>query len=250
MTPDLGLLSELPPAEQRAVISRMHRHTYGAGEIICHEGDPADTMHFVVEGRVVARRASEAGDVHAYSLMGPGQAFGELAMIRRGGRRTVTIEAIERTVTMTLAYADFERLCAGHPEVNRLLLRLLVARVDRLTDALMEALHAPAEQRVLRRLVNLCGMYSTAGTKKFTGHGVAQPDRSGRARRRHASDRQPRAAAPRGRGCRRAPPGPHHGARRAGTPARGGHAEPTQPPVSDWVGQGVEVTSGRRSAAR
>ena len=159
--PDLGLLSELPPAEQRAVISRMHRHTYGAGEIICHEGDLADTMHFVVEGRVVARRASEAGDVHAYSLMGPGQAFGELGMIRAGRRRTVTIEAIERTVTMTLAYADFERLCAGHPEVNRLLLRLLVARIDRLTDALMEALHAPAEQRVIRRLVNLCGVYST-----------------------------------------------------------------------------------------
>ena len=162
MTPDLGLLSELRPAEQRAVISRMHRHTYGAGEIICHEGDPADTVHFVIEGRVIARRASEAGDVHAYNLMGPGQAFGELAMIRRGRRRTVTIEAIERTVTMTLAYDDFERLCATHPEVNRLLLRLLVARIDRLTDALMEALHAPAEQRVVRRLVKLCGMYSTA----------------------------------------------------------------------------------------
>ncbi len=161
MTPDLGLLSELRPAEQRAVISRMHRHTYAAGETICHEGDLADTMHFVVEGRVVARRASQAGDVHAYSLMGPGQAFGELAMIRPVRRRTVTIEAIERTVTMTLAYADFERLCASHPEVNRLLLRLLVARIDRLTDGLMEALHMPAEQRVLRRLVNLCGMYST-----------------------------------------------------------------------------------------
>ncbi len=160
MTLDLGLLSELPPAQQRAVISQMHRHTYRAGETICHEGDPADTMHFVVEGRVVARRASEAGDVHAYSLMGPGQAFGELGMIRPGRRRTVTIEAIERTVTMTLAYADFERLRASHPEVNRLLLRLLVARVDRLTDALMEALHTPAEQRVLRRLLNLCGTYS------------------------------------------------------------------------------------------
>ena len=161
MTIRLGLLAELDEEDQRRLVARMRRRNFDAGEIICHEGDLADTMHFVIEGRVVARRASEAGDVHAYSLMGPGQAFGELAMIRRGGRRTVTIEAIERTVTMTLAYADFERLCAGHPEVNRLLLRLLVARIDRLTDALMEALHAPAEQRVIRRLVNLCGVYST-----------------------------------------------------------------------------------------
>jgi CRP-like cAMP-binding protein len=99
--------------------------------------------------------------VHAYAVLGPGQAFGELAMIRRDGRRTATIEAIEPTVTMTLGYADFERLCADHPEVNRLLLRLLAARVARLTDALMEALHAPAEQRVLRRLLALCGEYSS-----------------------------------------------------------------------------------------
>jgi CRP-like cAMP-binding protein len=139
----------------------MHRHTYRAGEVVCYEGESADTVHFVVEGRVVARRASEAGDVHAYAVLGPGQAFGELAMIRRDGRRTATIEAIEPTVTMTLGYADFERLCAEHPEVNRLLLRLLAARVARLTDALMEALHEPADLRVVRRLLTLCGMYSS-----------------------------------------------------------------------------------------
>ncbi|MBC9823962.1 Crp/Fnr family transcriptional regulator [Terrabacter sp. MAHUQ-38] len=161
MSIDVGLLSDLSPQERREVLARMHRHTYRSGEVVCYEGESADTVHFVIEGRVVARRASEAGDVHAYAVLGPGQAFGELAMIRRDGRRTATIEAIEPTVTMTLGYADFERLCAAHPEVNRLLLRLLAARVARLTDALMEALHAPAEQRVLRRLLTLCGMYSS-----------------------------------------------------------------------------------------
>lgn len=161
VTIDVGLLSDLSPQERREVVARMHRHTYRAGEVICHEGEFADTVHFVVEGSVVARRASEAGDVHAYAVLGPGQAFGELAMIRRDGRRTATIEAIEPTVTMTLGYAHFERLCAAHPEVNRLLLRLLAARVARLTDALMEALHEPADLRVVRRLLTLCGMYSS-----------------------------------------------------------------------------------------
>ncbi len=160
MTAAPGLLADLGPDERRAVLARMHRRTFAAGEIVCHEGDLADTVHFVVEGRVVAWRASESGDVHAYAVMGPGQTFGELAMIRRDGRRTATVEAIEPTVTMSLAYTEFERLCAAHPEVNRLLLRLLAARVTRLTDALMEALHQPAEQRVVRRLVGLCEVYS------------------------------------------------------------------------------------------
>ena len=161
MTPDIGLLSDLTPAQRREVLARMHRHAYSAGDLVCREGDPADTLPFVLEGRVVARRASEAGDVHAYAVMGPGQAFGELAMIRPERRRTATIEAVEPTVTVSLGYSDFEQLCVTHPEVNRLLLRLLAARVNRLTDALMEALHEPAERRVLRTLLVLGGLYSS-----------------------------------------------------------------------------------------
>ena len=164
MTAVPGLLADLGPTERRAVLARMHRRAFAAGEIVCHEGDLADTVHFVVEGRVVAWRASESGDVHAYAVMGPGQTFGELAMIRRDGRRTATVEAIEPTVTMTLSYVEFERLCAEHPEVNRLLLRLLAARVSRLTEALMEALHQPAEQRVVRRLAGLCDVYASSSS--------------------------------------------------------------------------------------
>jgi len=157
---DLGLLSDLDATERREVVATMHRRAYDTGEVVFHEGDAADTVHFVVEGRVVARRCSEQGDRLAYAVMGPGQAFGELAMVVRGGRRTASIEALEPTVTLTLGYADFERLCRRHPEVSRLLVRLLAARVNRLTESLMEALHTPAELRVVRSLVSLCGVYA------------------------------------------------------------------------------------------
>lgn len=160
MNVDVGLLSDLAPEERREVVATMRRHSYGAGEVVFHEGDAADSVHFVIEGRVVARRSSEHGDRLAYAVMGPGQAFGELAMIVRGGRRTATIETVEPTVTLALRFADFERLCLRRPEVSRLLVRLLAARVNRLTEALMEALHTPAELRVVRSLVSLCGVYS------------------------------------------------------------------------------------------
>ena len=166
MTLDLGLLSDLAPSERREVVATMRRHTFDAGEVVFHEGDAADSVHFVVEGRVIARRSSEQGDRLAYAVMGPGQAFGELAMVVRGGRRTATIETVEPTVTLTLAFADFQRLCVRHPEVSRLLVRLLAARVSRLTDALMEALHAPAELRVVHGLVALCGVYAVGAQSR------------------------------------------------------------------------------------
>jgi CRP/FNR family cyclic AMP-dependent transcriptional regulator len=160
MTIEVRLLSDLAPDEQRQVLSRMRRRRYEAGEVVFHEGDPADAMHFVVEGRVVAKRSSVGGDRLAYAVMGPGQAFGELAMLSRDGRRTATIQALEPTTTLVLAFGEFERLCAEQPTVARLLTRLLSARVARLTDALMEALHTPADERVVRRLVDLLGHYS------------------------------------------------------------------------------------------
>ena len=160
MTIHLGLLSDLEPEERRRVLTRMHRRTYDAGEVVFHEGDPADALHFLVEGRVVAKRFSAEGDSLAYSVLGPGQAFGELAMLARDGRRTATIQAIEPTTTLVLTFSDFERLCVEQPSVARLLTRLLAARVSRLTEALMEALHTPADVRVVRRLVDLFGLYA------------------------------------------------------------------------------------------
>lgn len=138
----------------------MHRGLYAAGEVVFHEGDLADTVHFVVEGRVVARRSSESGDRLAYAVIGPGETFGELAMLAPDRRRTTTIQAFEPTVTMSLSYRDFARLCSDHPSVERLLVSLLAERVARLTDGLMEALHVPADRRVARRLVELCMLYT------------------------------------------------------------------------------------------
>jgi len=175
VTIDIGLLSDLSPEDRSRVLARMHRRTYDAGEVVVHEGDPADTLHFIVEGRVVVKRYSEAGDRVAYNVIGPGQAFGELAMLSRDHRRTATIQAVERTTTLVLTYTDFERLCAEQPSVSRLLTRLLAARVARLTEALMEALHTPADQRVVRRLLDLFGLYSRNGTRG-EGRQPARPD--------------------------------------------------------------------------
>ena len=170
MSIEVGLLSDLGPEERRRVLSRMHRRTYEAGEVVFHEGDPADTVHFLVEGRVVARRSSVAGDRLAYAVIGPGQAFGELAMLARDGRRTATIQALEPSTTLVLTFGAFERLCAEQPTVARLLTRLLAVRVGRLTEALMEALHTPADERVVRRLVDLFGLYARS-SGRATGRG-------------------------------------------------------------------------------
>jgi CRP-like cAMP-binding protein len=73
--------------------------------------------------------------------------------------------ALEPCETLSLGRDQFERLRASYPGVNRFLLELLSARVERLNGQLVEALHVPAERRVLRRLLDLCQMYGGDGQR-------------------------------------------------------------------------------------
>ena len=68
--------------------------------------------------------------------------------------------ALEPCETLSLGRDQFERLRASYPGVNRFLVELLSARVERLNGYLLEALYVPAERRVLRRLVDLCQLYA------------------------------------------------------------------------------------------
>jgi CRP/FNR family cyclic AMP-dependent transcriptional regulator len=154
------LLASLTPSDQRLVLARTHRHRYAKGETLFHEGDLAETVHLVQEGRVVARRATPSGDVVTYAVIGPGEAFGEMAMLAEDHRRTSTIVAIEPVVTLTLRFDEFRRLCDDYPGVQALLVRMLAQRVDRLSTHLVDALYLPADRRVLRTLVDLSREYA------------------------------------------------------------------------------------------
>jgi len=62
--------------------------------------------------------------------------------------------------TLTLRFDEFWQLCEEHSGVQGLLVRMLAQRVDRLSTHLIDALYLPADRRVLRTLVDLCGQYS------------------------------------------------------------------------------------------
>jgi CRP/FNR family transcriptional regulator, cyclic AMP receptor protein len=125
--------------------------------------DPADTLHLIAAGHVSVRVTLPGGEFVTVALFGPGDAFGELALVGGPRPRGATVIALEPCETLSLGRDQFERLRASYPGVNRFLLELLSARVERLNGQLVEALYVPAERRVLRRLLDLCQMYGGDG---------------------------------------------------------------------------------------
>ncbi len=161
---ELGPLEALPADSRRAVREVSARRRYARGEVVFHEGDLADTVHVVAEGRAAVRRGTAAGETVILAVVGPGDLVGEMAMLSPDSRRTTSVVALEPMVTMTIAFGDLHRLRRDDVAVDRLLLRLLAERVRRLSDHLLEALHVPVEQRVVRRLDALCRTYGGGST--------------------------------------------------------------------------------------
>jgi CRP-like cAMP-binding protein len=103
------------------------------------------------------------GDVATIAVRGPGESFGEMALIAEEPRRSATVTALEDAETFAVYRAEFEQLRQRRPDVDRFLFRFVVGEVRNLTERLLEALYLPVEKRVLRRLVDLAALYRGQG---------------------------------------------------------------------------------------
>jgi CRP-like cAMP-binding protein len=112
-------------------------------------------------GTVAIRVSSPAGDVVTLDVLGPGDAFGEQALIGASSLRSATVVALERTETRRFTRAEFETLVADHPSAARVVAQMLDGRLRATSQALLEALYLPAETRVLRRLSHLATLYAS-----------------------------------------------------------------------------------------
>lgn len=162
---DTHLFSGLPEEELRRLVALGRRCRFGGGEVVFHRGDPAAGLHLVVKGHFAARVVTQRGDSVVVAVHGPGDAFGELALVNAVSR-TTTVAAVEAGETLAIGRDDFDRLRREYPQVNEVLVHLLAGRIRRASDRLLEALFVPAETRVLRRLLELVDLYgrSAAGT--------------------------------------------------------------------------------------
>jgi CRP/FNR family transcriptional regulator, cyclic AMP receptor protein len=160
---DWPVLASLPPDERRTLAAGLRRRAYRRDEVIFHQGDPADTLHLIAAGHAGVRVTLAGGEFVVVAILGPGDAFGELALVGEPRPRSATLVALERCETLSLGRDEFERLRSAYPGVDRFLVDLLARRVDRLNNRLLEALFVPAERRVLRRLLELCELYPADG---------------------------------------------------------------------------------------
>jgi CRP-like cAMP-binding protein len=149
------LLAGLPPEDIRRLLAIARRRTFRKGEVVFHRDDLAESLHLIVKGRFAVRITTQLGETALLDVLGPGEAFGELALLSPGSRRSATVESLDEGETLSVYRDDFAVLQAEHPGVKDVLLRLLAEQLTRASDRIVEAHYTDAETRVRRRLRDL-----------------------------------------------------------------------------------------------
>jgi CRP/FNR family transcriptional regulator, cyclic AMP receptor protein len=148
------LFNGIESEELTRIALTMTRHRYRRDEVIFHEGDPGDSLHVVVEGRVKITRESAEGEEAIVVVLQAGDSFGELVMLD-GAPRSATATAMEPTETMTMARTTFVELVEGGSPFRTQLLNGIARRLRRLTDQLAEVHFLDLAGRLALQLTRL-----------------------------------------------------------------------------------------------
>ncbi len=143
--------------------------SFPAGTRVFHEGDSSDACYIVSEGSFRVTREHSDGRAITLATLGPGEIFGELAMLD-GDTRSASAESITDGTLLALPANDVRSLLARNPEIA---LKLVAGLVRRLRAANMR-LSRQSFQTVPSRVAGILAQLSREGQEDNDGEGEMQ----------------------------------------------------------------------------
>jgi CRP/FNR family cyclic AMP-dependent transcriptional regulator len=132
--------------------------SFPAGTRVFHEGDSSDACYIVSEGSFRVTREHSDGRAITLATLGPGEIFGELAMLD-GDKRSASAESITDGTLLALPANDVRNLLSRNPEIA---LKLVAGLVRRLRQANMR-LSRQSFQTVPSRVAGILAQLSRDG---------------------------------------------------------------------------------------
>jgi CRP/FNR family transcriptional regulator len=124
----VDLFSDLEEAELERFSHVAVPRSFPAGTRVFHEGDSSDACYIVKTGTFRVTREHSDGRAITLATLGPGEIFGELAMLD-GDKRSASAEALSDGELLALPAGDVRALLARHPEIALKLVAGLVRRL-------------------------------------------------------------------------------------------------------------------------
>jgi CRP/FNR family cyclic AMP-dependent transcriptional regulator len=150
----VSLFADVPEPDLAALAAGLRRRKYARGQIIFTQGDPGAHLCVVEEGRVRIVVASEDGKELVIRMLGPGDFFGELALLD-GEPRSADAVAHEACTLLLLAREQFLRFLETRPHVSAVLLAALSRKLRTTTQQAQDVAFLDVPTRLARALLNV-----------------------------------------------------------------------------------------------
>jgi CRP-like cAMP-binding protein len=125
---NVSLFAGLSERELNSLAQCLARRTFGRGAIIFHKDSPGRTLYVIETGKVRIFVLSESGREISVNVYGPGDVFGELALLN-GLPRSAGAMVVEKATVLTLHRDDFLWHLREYPEMARSIIEVLSARL-------------------------------------------------------------------------------------------------------------------------
>ncbi|MGW8324815.1 MAG: sigma 54-interacting transcriptional regulator, partial [Desulfobacterales bacterium] len=120
------------------------------GKAIIHQGDQGDSFYQIISGSARVFRISEDGVDVTLNTMGPGESFGEMALLT-GEPRSASVETQETCGLLQISKQAFDKLVSEIPEFSLALSKTLSSRLNR---GGVELVHASATEKAYQRFIS------------------------------------------------------------------------------------------------
>ncbi len=152
----IPLFERLDDEQRRRIAAAGHVRAFARGEMVFHEGEPAEALFVVLTGQVKLVRYSPKGRELLLHLVHPGQTFAEAALFA-GDTYPASAEILEPTTVWCLPRAALIELLRVSPELGLAMLGSVSAWTRKLAAKLGLLTQRRVEERVALYLIARAG---------------------------------------------------------------------------------------------
>jgi len=155
------LLDQISTAERDQLLSLGVERRFNDGQLIFQRGDPGNSMMLVLQGQVKISILSEEGKELIFSMIQPGECFGEIALLD-GHPRSADATAVGKCTLYTLTRQDFIPFLESHPRIMLSVIALLCRRIRTLSVLTEQQVFENLPTRLARLLIKLAEIQGVA----------------------------------------------------------------------------------------
>ena len=108
---------------------RVELQRFAPGQVICRQGDPADSFYLVRIGFIKVSEDHPGGEL-VLSYLARGNYFGEIGLLSDEGRRTATCAALDHVEVVKIHREDFREMVGRFPQVRASLEAVARERIE------------------------------------------------------------------------------------------------------------------------